>query len=721
MGIGFGGERLGLVAIRFPRLAAFCLFAALVCVGASLPRLSFDDDIHRVFLSDSGVSQAQRAYDSAQDPPLSTALIHIVSLDAFDAMQMTALRDLSLDLERVEGVTAVASPFVLRWPPTINAPSGRPVFGPQIDPSFVDDLSAFEDLETGLPLFVNTARTAMLFSVSINTDATTVEAASHAVRQILDGALPADLSASLTGEDVISTEIVSALKGDLIGLNLIGAVIITLAAIALVRDVRLTVLAVVPALVGAVGVLGLSVWLGYPITVLNNVIPILLLVLGVADGVHLALNLKATGSVRAAIKNVGPACALTALTTAAAFASILVTRNAQLFEFAVLGSLGAILSFCFVIVTFALLGQKVLPTDKPIPKFSAMFAQTLSAKGVMWPRLTLATCVLVLVGATWGFSQTKAWFPLYQNLPADSKTRATNDTISEDFGGAFQMVVETDGGWAQTQTLVAELEAIVAKGAVLSEVNLARWLGQPDVQPTPQDLAALPEVLADQLRPRGDLSRIFLSVPEPMRSQETLAQFDKIYDVARAAGADTIIGLPTLMRLESITLIEQLVFSLIVASLGATALVAFAFRSIHMVPILIIPNTLPLVITGASLHVWADGQLTPTAVLALTIAFGIAIDDTVHFLNRYVQGVAKGESAAQAVTTASSSAGMVMVVTTLLLSAGLSVTLFSDFVPIRVFGGMMIVTLWAAVLIDLLLLPAVLTRKRDPQPTTSRS
>ncbi len=53
-----------------------------------------------------------------------------------------------------------------------------------------------------------------------------------------------------------------------------------------------------------------------------------------------------------------------------------------------------------------------------------------------------------------------------------------------------------------------------------------------------------------------------------------------------------------------------------------------------------------------------------------------------------------------------------MVLTTLLLSAGLCVTLLSDFYPIRLFGGMMIVTLWTALLIDLLLLPALLTSKR---------
>ena len=243
-------------------------------------------------------------------------------------------------------------------------------------------------------------------------------------------------------------------------------------------------------------------------------------------------------------------------------------------------------------------------------------------------------------------------------------------------------------------------------------MNFARWLGQPNQPPTADELETLPQALVDQLHGGQGTYRIFVSVPEPMRSDESLVQFDRLYGVAVAAGADTVIGLPTIMRQEAVSLINQLSFGLVVASVGATLLVATAFRSVRLLPVLVIPNTLPLMVTGATLHLWAQGQLSPTAVLALTIAFGIAIDDTVHFLSRFSHAKAKGATSAEAVTAAAKSAGQVMVLTTLFLTLGLSVTLLSDFTPIRFFGGMMIVTLWAAVLIDLLLLPALLTWKR---------
>lgn len=686
----------------------------MVLIGISLPKVSFDDDIHRVFLSGSLLSQAQRTYEQEQSPQLSTVLIHVTSPAAFSADDMTMMRDVSLDLEFVDGVTAVASPFVLRWPPKDGAPSGTPLFGLQIEEGFAEDLSAFQNLKTGLPTFLNSTLTAMLLSVSVDTDQTTIADAVANINTELDRVLPSDLSANITGEDVISAEIVSGLKDDLIALNIWGALIVTLAAFALLRDLRMALLAVAPAIIGAAGVLALSVWLGYPVTVLSNVIPILLLVLGVADGVHLAGHFKENGTVREAIETVGPACALTAMTTAVAFVSITLTGNAQLFEFAILGAVGTILSFAIVIVTFALLGRVITLTDRPTPQFSASVAQRLTGAGLARPRTTIAICLLLLIIATVGFNQTKAWFPLYQNLPDNSETLATNDAISDDFGGVFQMIVEVKKDWEQTRAVAERMESLSDPQTVLSELNFARWLGDPDVRPSRVENETLPQALVDQLRTSDGTSRIFVSAPEPMRSQDTLTQFDTLYDAALAAGADRIFGLPTIMRLEAVSLIEQLKFGLIVAALGATFLVAFAFRSVRLLPILMIPNILPLMLTGASLHLWARGELSPTAVLALTIAFGIAIDDTIHFLSRYSAATAQGDTPREAVAVAARLAGQAMVLTTLLLTVGLCVTLFSDFTPIRLFGGMMIVTLWTALLIDLLLLPALLTWKEAP-------
>lgn len=711
-GIGFGTERLGLWAHRFPMVAVPVMLALALLVALTLPRVTFDDDIHRAFLSDSALSEAQRAYDAAQSPPRSTVLVHVTSPAPMTAALMAQLRDLSLDLAFVRGVMDVSSPFVLRWPPDAAHPSGRPLFDTQIAEGFAGDLAAFEALGTGLPTSVNSALTALLLGVSVDTEQTSVAEATALITQEVARALPDGLTARLTGEDVISAQIVAGLKGDLVALNLWGVLLITLAALVFLRDLAMAALAVVPALFGTAAVLALSVWLGYPVTVLSNVIPILLLVLGVANGVHLAGGLKEGDTPQQAVARIGPACALTALTTAAAFASIMLTGNAQLYEFAVLGALGTLLSFAVVIVTFALLARVVPLSARPVPTLATHAALMLTGTGQRHPRIVLGVAAGLLILCTAAFSQTRAWFPLYQNLPDDSPTLATNDAIADDFGGVFQMVVETRGSWADTLRIATALDAVEGPHRVLSEVNFARWLGDPAQAPSAEQRALLPEALAAQLRGADGTARLFVSLAEPMRDAQSLAHFDRLHDTAQAAGATRIIGLPAVMRFEAVRLIDQLSIGLVVAAVGATLLVALAFRALWLVPVLLIPNTLPLMLTGASLHLWAAGELSPTAVLALTLAFGIAIDDTVHFLGRFTAARAQGADARRATEIATRSAGRMMVLTTLLLTAGIAVTFLSGFTPVRLFGGMLMMTLWAALLTDLLLLPALLNRRR---------
>ena len=198
-----------------------------------------------------------------------------------------------------------------------------------------------------------------------------------------------------------------------------------------------------------------------------------------------------------------------------------------------------------------------------------------------------------------------------------------------------------------------------------------------------------------------------------MRDANAFALVERLQATAMQGRAVRVFGLPTVMRVEAVNLIVQLSGSLVLVSVLATLIVALVFGALRLFPVLLIPNLLPLMLTGASLHLWAGGELSPTAVLVLTISFGIAIDDSVHFLNRFYEVRKRGESANRAAQYASATAGQVMVLTTVLLTFGLANTMISGFFPIRLFGGMMILTLWLALVFDLLLLPALLGGRKN--------
>ncbi|MEM8787141.1 MAG: MMPL family transporter [Pseudomonadota bacterium] len=728
---GFGLERLGLVVLNRPGLGVALLVVLLGLAAAAMPRLSFDEDIHRVFLSQSELSQQQRAFEASLNPRTDDFAVLVEKPEGFSLEDYAVLRDLTLDLEFADGVVGVISPFLLRFSDAAPDFAGQPVFAAQLDSAVIAErLAAFRAGDFGIPTLLNDPQTAMLMLVSVDAALADNADATAAIRATVEAALPPGVTATVTGEQAISVDIVAGLKADLLTLNLLGVGLIALVSVLVLRSVRLSILAIVPAAASAWVVLGLFGWLGYPITVINNVIPLLVLVLGVADGIHMARHLDTSkghdkhARIADTVRQIGQACALAALTTAVAFSAIMVSSNAQLFEFAVLGSVGILLAYVTGKTAFVLLALAMpLPVARTgPPNLTQRTAMLLDRHGRRHPRVVITLSLLAAIAGFYAYTQVEPRFPLYQNLPSGSEARAANDQIADQFGGVFQMwievetagaqALETPEGWDRFIGLVEQLESVAGDGDVGSLVSVARWLHVPGEVPSDTALSAFPGSYTDRLQAAdGDLSRVVVSIPEPMRNDAALALFDRIEDVALQNGAARVLGLPAIMRHESVSLIDQLALGLIVACLGATLMIAAAFRSAKLVPILLLPNMLPVLIAASSLHLWAGGLLNPPAVLALTIAFGIAVDDSIHFINRYMGLRRTGAPVEEALRVAVSSAGGVMIMTTVILSVGLMITLWSAFYPVRLFGGMLILTFVGAIIVDLTLLPALLRQR----------
>jgi predicted RND superfamily exporter protein len=160
------------------------------------------------------------------------------------------------------------------------------------------------------------------------------------------------------------------------------------------------------------------------------------------------------------------------------------------------------------------------------------------------------------------------------------------------------------------------------------------------------------------------------------------------------------------------------------ASLGSAAIVIFfvlalAYRSLRLGLIAIIPNMLPL-LAAASFMTLTGQSLEIVSVCCFTICLGIAVDDTIHFMSRYLEEQKSGGTHREVIERSFQNVGTGMVMTTIVLVAGFSSVLFSDTKDHRVFGTLGAITLIIALLCDMLLLPAMLAyfdrpKKLDPQ------
>ena len=160
-------------------------------------------------------------------------------------------------------------------------------------------------------------------------------------------------------------------------------------------------------------------------------------------------------------------------------------------------------------------------------------------------------------------------------------------------------------------------------------------------------------------------------------------------------------------------LIKNLILSLSLAILLIALFMAFLFRSVKMIIISLIPNLLPLIITAGVMG-FTGIPLKPSTILVFSIAFGISVDDTIHFLAKYRQElIANGWKINKAVFSALRETGISMFYTSIVLFFGFSVFLSSNFGGTQALGGLVAVTLMMAMLANLILLPSLLISLED--------
>jgi predicted RND superfamily exporter protein len=160
-------------------------------------------------------------------------------------------------------------------------------------------------------------------------------------------------------------------------------------------------------------------------------------------------------------------------------------------------------------------------------------------------------------------------------------------------------------------------------------------------------------------------------------------------------------------------LIRNLIISLSLAILLIALFMAYMFRSFKMIVISLIPNLLPLIITAGVMG-FSGIPLKPSTILVFSIAFGISVDDTIHFLAKYRQElIASKWKIKTAVYNALRETAVSMFYTSIVLFFGFAVFMSSNFGGTVALGGLVSVTLLFAMLANLILLPSLLISLED--------
>lgn len=251
-----------------------------------------------------------------------------------------------------------------------------------------------------------------------------------------------------------------------------------------------------------------------------------------------------------------------------------------------------------------------------------------------------------------------------------------------------------------------ELARIPADEDALAQLLLLYRMGMPPGQST-----------SDRVSTKDDALRISLLWSE-RSSAKTLAGIAAIEDEAKQSGLDVrVTGKFTLSAALNPRVVTTFTRSMASALVFVPLMLILFLRSLRIGLLGLVPNVLPIVLGLGTLSLFSDTLDAGTAVMG-SVVLGIAVDDTIHFLVTYHEERRKASPQA-AIAQALTRVGPALVMTTIVLVLGFGVLSLSSYIPNRNFGLMVAITLVYALLMDLVLLPALLLwrARRSPAPS----
>lgn len=522
------------------------------------------------------------------------------------------------------------------------------------------------------------------------------------------------------------------------------------------RSFKVVFFSILIVMIGVVWAFGFMGMVGYHITILTAVIPPLIIVIGIPNSIFLLnkyhIEYRRHGNkIRAlqrVIQKIGAATFLTNLTTAAGFGTFMLTSTKILREFGLVASVNImgiyILSLCLIPIIFSYLPApdkkhtKHLD-NKLISGIVGFFEGLSNSRRTKTYVVTIIIVVLAIVGIT----MIKSTGYIVDDLPKNHKINKDLEYFEKQFSGLIPLEIKIDtkrkrGALAgPTLQYIDELQDSLAKYPELSKpvsiveaVKFARqafFNGAEHQYKLPSNternfilsylgnFSDQSKIAGSFLDDESQITRVSYKVADvgSNRMQE-LEQEIKSEIAAIFPGEQytiTVTGTSILAAHGNKYLTKSLFTSLFIAIIVIALFMAWMFSSWEMVVISMIPNFIPLLIT-ASFMGYFGIPIKPSTVLVFSIAFGISVDNTIHFLAKYRQELkATCFDIGRSVRFAIREAGISMLYTSIILFFGFGIFSLSSFGGTVALGVLVSFTLLVAVTSNLILLPSLLLTK----------
>ena len=519
------------------------------------------------------------------------------------------------------------------------------------------------------------------------------------------------------------------------------------------KSFKATIISIIVVVIGVLFSFGTMGMLGYDISILMALVPPVIIVIGIPNCIFLInkyhtefkKNKDKDKSLHLMISKIGNITLLTNLTTASGFAAFLLTKSETLQEFGLVASISIIFIFIISIllipIWFSFFPAPKLRHTQHLDKKWVRSVVALLSDWVKNKRRTIyiVSAILTVVGFI-GLSLIKTTGNITDDLSRNGDLYEDLQFFENNFGGVMPLEIiidtkDTNGinnpnVMLKVQELQDELSRYSEFSKPVSYIEFVKYANQaykndgPKYYTLPQrrdvgrisslvrkseEINNLEVKLKDDINSKARITLRMKDIPTPKMDSILNQLKPKIDSIFNPEEYNVVVTGSSRVFLEGTKfLVGNLVYSLLLVILLISIFMAWMFRSFRMVIISLIPNLIPLLLTSAIMGYFSI-PIKPSTILVFSIAFGISVDDTIHFLAKYRQElVASNWNIRQSVFNALKETGVSMIYTSVVLFFGFFVFVASDFGGTVALGLLVSITLFFAMLSNLLLLPALL-------------
>jgi predicted RND superfamily exporter protein len=559
-----------------------------------------------------------------------------------------------------------------------------------------------------------------------------------------------------SGMPYIRSILAKVVKDEMALFILYALLVTTLIMYIFFRSFKVVMVAVLVVAIGTIWSIGLVSVFDFQLSILTGLVPPLIIVIGVANCIFLLnkfhTEYRSHGNkikgLQRVVRNVGQATLLTNATTAAGFATFTMVESSIMREFGVVASTSImfifVLSLLLVPIVFSFLKA---PKARHLKHLDRDYSKAFVSKVVeivlsYRTRVYLFFATLVIVGI-YGITLITSNGSIVDDFPEDSPVLADLAFFEKNFNGIMPFEVQIDALKPDKALSSATLKRIdKLQDAISAYPEFSRAVSMVEVIKSLKQ-SYYGGMSSKYSLPNGSERGFILSYANNAggkeKGSELLNNFiDSAKQITRVSfqmkdvGTDEMDRLlteiqpkidsifapdkyKTLMTGTSVVylrgtdyLVKNLFVSLSMAVVLIAMLMAFMFQSWRMVVVSLIPNIIPLIVTGALMG-YLGITIKPSTILVFSIAFGISVDDTIHFLAKYRQELkVNNGNIKRSVILALHEVGLSMAYTSIVLFFGFSIFNMSTFGGTKALGMLVSITLLVAMFSNLILLPSLL-------------